>query len=791
MNTAYGLAGNIDIDGIGGIALRNIESGRDTTINATGDITDVAGSMIDVGQVARFDSGANAIVLGDDPADVVNFGTLHFNGGAVDITEDSDMYLVEDNIATSLRLTAAGSISQSNAGANTVVVENDTVLDALTSIFLRNSNNDFKGRVDASGTFITLGDANDIQLGDVTATENLDVRAFSGQVTDVGTVEVSGITTLEATSDIILDTTTNDFMGRVNSDGVNVVLTDRNSILLGRTTADGNLAVTALDGSITDEDFADVEGLTHLVATGEIMLDSAFNDFSGHVSAQNSTLPHDGSVGFDIALVDRNTLSLDRIVAGRNFSATAGSLLIDKAGSVIDVPYLASLTAGSSITIGDDPADLVNFGHYGVDAFGGDQFGLVVNGGPTFVEEDSAMNFAGTSNVSSLRANSFGDMTDTGEVEVAGASSLKVSAGNSIYLDTKTSAYFGDVGFDTISGSGLINNIRFIDSSDLLLEPLQIRGFLDVAAFALETSSDGAIRSLEGDISLNGYNSLVIGRGGVKGSARVNLAAVDGGFGRRPNQAERSDLKLRGDVESTGGIVSLLAGDRIVYQGGEISTPAGIALMALRGRIGAEDAPLQVDAGGFVTLYQPRDRRFVTGKYDALTMRVHGNDPPDTSPFFEDVFFRGLEVLPPDPPQSETISTCTGPQCDTRTTIEKCVANPAACDVVVVTDDCRDNPNACVPVTIVDCLANPESCLLVPCEGDPKTCGFTPWLERIIGRPYTPVKGNAVARTNESPYEITVCNGVNLFGQNEECNPVNEEAEIFEIETPLYSTERL
>lgn len=816
-----GSAGNINIHSIGPIALRNVASRRDTTITASGSITDVAGSMIDVQQHARFDSGSNAIVLGDNPTDVVNFRYLTFNGGMVDITEDSDMAVREHSTADSLKLTADGSIRQPNAGPESLVVENETVLDAATSIFLRHNANDFKGRVDARGTFITLGDANDVLLGDVLAENNLNVRAFDGTITDTGPVVVTEKTTLEATEDIILDAVLNDFMGQVNSDGVNVTLTDRNSILLGTTVARGELSVTALDGTITDNDAARIDGLTMLMATEEIILDTPTNDFRDSVSAVNSTLPHDGSVGFDIVLVDRNTLELDRIIAGRNLRAESAFYISDREGSVIDVPYLAEFTntepptpfGSYGIRLGDNATDTVNFGHYGVDAFGGDQFGLTVNGGPVRIFENSATNFAGFSRVDSLAMSSDGDMTDTGEVEVTGESSLKVTDGNSIYLDTKHSAYFGDVVFDAVSGTGNVDNIRFIDSSDLLLNPVIVTGFLDIAAlYELVTSDIGEVRSMGGDISLNGYNELAVGRGGVFGPGKVNLAAADGGFGRRPSQYRESNLFLRGDVVSTGGKISLLAGDNILYDEGIVRTPADASLMASRGTIGRPGAPVQLEVGGIATLFLPSNDANVAGNFEAVTTQLHGSNPPDPGQYFDDVFFRGLPTVPPEPvttddcaadPAACVIEYCArqgGEYCDI-TRIPYCEQNPGRCQdkipnvceeepelckLIPRTPDCLANPDACFEITVEKCLAEPEQCGFTPCAGPPGTCTPVPWLETIIKRPYEPVKGNAISRIDTTPYELTICNGVNLFGENEECNPVNEEVEIFEIDEPLY-----
>ncbi len=797
--SAYATLGSIDLDSVltvlnstvfADIAFREVIALADLDVDAAA-ISDVSGSTFDVGGHARFNAVSGDIILGDDPADVVNFGSLTFTGGDVYISEDSGMHLVGDSFGIAGDLLSAGSITE----ASSVVFDDVANLFAVDDIVLDSAENDFRSTVNSTAVNITLVDANSIELGTTNAAGALNVTALDGTITDVGPASVAGTTTLVATGDIVLDTPANDFMGPVHSNGANTTLVDANDILLGTNAANGDFDVTALGGSITQVPTsagATVAGVTRLVATEEITMDNTANDFMGPVNARNSALPHDGVVGSNIYLYDSTAIELDEIIAGANLTVAAVGDITDSIGSLIDAPYRANLFSLANIALGDDPTDAVNFGHYGVDALGTDQYGLQLSGDAVAITEKSATNFFGVSEADSLVMNTFGDMTDTGRVTVRGDSRLKVTKGDSIYLDTKTSAYHGDVTFDTVSGTGRINNIRFIDSSDLLLHPLTVDGFLDIAAlYRLRTSDRGAVRSLGGDISLNGYNVLEVGEGGVVGPGAVNLAAADGGFGLRPSQAGRSDLFLNGDVRSTGGKVSLLAGDSIIDGGGIVYAPGHASFLARRGAVGSPFSPIRIDINGIATLFQPDEYGSVAGRYQAVTKVLHGSAQPDVSPFFDDVFFRGLPTVPPDP-EIEIRHDCdANPGLCPDVTLQNCLRNPAACPFVIRVPGCEDNLESCVPVTIVDCLVSPEACYLVPCNGDPENCKFTHWFEKYTGRPFTPIRGNSVARHDESPYEITVCNGVNLFGQNEECNPVNEEIEIFEIREPLYSTDRL
>ena len=76
----------------------------------SGDITDEIGATIDIGGSAEFQ--AASIVLGDDTADITEFGSLSFAGtGDVEISEDDSMSVSSDSTAGGLTLISAADIS--------------------------------------------------------------------------------------------------------------------------------------------------------------------------------------------------------------------------------------------------------------------------------------------------------------------------------------------------------------------------------------------------------------------------------------------------------------------------------------------------------------------------------------------------------------------------------------------------------------------------------------------------------------------------------------------------------
>src|SRR5207248_811787 len=173
---------------------------------------------------------------------------------------------------TSFGVTSVGSSLTSSAGGG-VAHAGVRTLD-LTRALSRSGNinlglltNDFVGAVTASGTNITLADANSLSAS-ITALGVGDLNAVAGEIgraacrvsdlttnsgtstrfgvtsvggalstvagTDVGqtgTLTVAGTSSLTATAgDINLGTLTNDFVGAVTASGTNITLADANSL---------------------------------------------------------------------------------------------------------------------------------------------------------------------------------------------------------------------------------------------------------------------------------------------------------------------------------------------------------------------------------------------------------------------------------------------------------------------------------------------------------------------------------------------------------------------------------
>ncbi len=491
-------------------------------------------------------------------------------------------------------------------------------------IVLDNPLNDFQGTVFANGEDITLVDENDIELGITRASGGLNVKSITGDITDVGNAVVNLVTNLIAEHDIVLDTRSNDFRGVVNSDGVNITLVDANDIVLGTTTARGDLDVEAITGAITDVGTATVDGTTTLLASNVITLDTRSNDFRGPVHSD----------GLNIHLVDINDIALGNTISRRSLrvEAITGGIS-DIPGARISVPMLGDFQARNDIILGDVSSDSTNFGD------------LTVNGRHAIIQEDSGTNFANASNVQSLEILSYGDITDTGTVNVAGNSLIRVSNGNSIYLDSEFSTYYGNVTIG--SPNGLVNNLRFVDATPLALGNINTTGWIDIAALG-NLSTTGRI-SAAGDISLNAYGALSLGGSGIYGQGEVNLAAVDGGFGPGAVGGART-INIGTTIQSARDRVSLLAGDNIAGSG-VIITPADASLWSSRGRIGNPGGPVRFNIGGDVSIYQAELVAYITGNYRAANAWVFPSGFArglDISQFFDGLFFRGLPDLSSD-----------------------------------------------------------------------------------------------------------------------------------------------
>ncbi|QDU94933.1 beta strand repeat-containing protein [Lignipirellula cremea] len=153
----------------------------DLSVIAGGSITDSAGVVIAVSGLASFDAGGNAITLGDDAGDTVDFGQLAVSGGVVTIAEDSGTELASV-AATDLILTSDGDIT--DVPLAPIAVSGQTTLAAgVNDILLDGQTNDFNLVVIVGASEVSLADANSLTLGDAAIAGDLIVRIDADQAT--------------------------------------------------------------------------------------------------------------------------------------------------------------------------------------------------------------------------------------------------------------------------------------------------------------------------------------------------------------------------------------------------------------------------------------------------------------------------------------------------------------------------------------------------------------------------------------------------------------------------------
>ncbi|MEX2170666.1 MAG: hypothetical protein WD851_15225 [Pirellulales bacterium] len=393
--------GQLNLTG-GGIAISE-DSGTELTgvtaasfnLTSAGAITDAVGTTINVAGLATLNAGANPITLGDNAADVTNFGQLNVTGGAVSITEDSGTALTGVN-ATSLSLTSAGAIT--DAAATTISVTGLATLNAgANAITLGDSVGDTTnfGQLRLTGSAVSIAEDSGTELTGVTAA-TLGLTS-AGPITDAaGTIiNVTGLATLNAGANPItlgenVADTTN--FGQLNLTGGVVSLAEDSATVLTHVTA--NLLNLVSPSSITDT------AATTISVTGLATLNAGANAITlGDNVGDTTNFGQLNVTGGAVAITEDSGTQLTGVTAATLNLLSAGPIT-DAPGTSISVSGLATLNAGANpITLGDSAGDTTNFGQ------------LHLTGGPTAITEDSATVLTHVT-ASSLTLVSGGSITD-------------------------------------------------------------------------------------------------------------------------------------------------------------------------------------------------------------------------------------------------------------------------------------------------------------------------------------------------------------------------------------------
>jgi Ca2+-binding RTX toxin-like protein len=325
-------------------------------ISENGSITDAAGTSLTITNTAVLVTlvAGQGITLGDDPTDTTNFGSLLFiSAGAVSISENSATVLTGPNAALSLNLISeTGSITDT-AGTALTVTNNATF---TTS---------------SAGQAITLGDnAGDAtQFGSLTFVSN-------------GAVSISEDNSMQLTG---------------NSSANSLVLTAETSTI---TDAVG----TTLN--VTNNATLNSNGAGAGIALGDDPTDTT--------NFGSLTFTSTGAVS--ISENSATVLTGTSTALGLVLTSETGSIT-DNAGTSLTVTNNATFTttaAAQAITLGDNAADVTNFGTL-----------TFVSTGAVSISEDGTANGVDLAGVNT--ANSLVLIAESGTIEDAAATSLTVT----------------------------------------------------------------------------------------------------------------------------------------------------------------------------------------------------------------------------------------------------------------------------------------------------------------------------------------------------------------------------
>ncbi len=508
-------AGTIDVDANGNVTLGGLETtGTVTVDSATGNVIDggdmdkeivAANAVINAGgsvgagnaletQIANLEGSS----VGDFSID--NMGALNIGGadaGASGLDVDGN-----------LNITNNAAITQSEG----VTVDGTTTIDATgNNVTLDDATNDFGGAVNVTANNVSLDDVDDINLGNVSATGNLDVDTAGnveitgtvdvdgaadidtnvnggagGTITDtgVGVVDIEGTTTLDAgNQDVVLDNANNDFENTVNATGNNVTLDDADNVELGNVSATGNLDVDTA-GNVDITGTVDVNGNADIDTNANGGAGGTITDTGGVVAI-------DGTATLDAG---NQNITLDNVA--------------NDFGGVVNVTNAndASLDDANGINLGDiNTANDLN-----VDAGGNVVVSGAVNVDGNLDIETDANNAAG------------GSITDTtGSLDIEGTSDLDAGAANDILLDSPTNDFTGAVSVNTA------NNVELVDQNAIDLGASTIQGNLDVLAGGAIT--DSGVLDVEGDacFETTGANAdITLDQLDVTGQIGLNTAGA-------------------------------------------------------------------------------------------------------------------------------------------------------------------------------------------------------------------------------------------------------------------------
>ncbi len=536
------------------LAARTLSGTLDVT--AGGTITD-SGNLTVTGTTTLVAGATNDITLNNSN----NFSTVAItSGNNVTLNDTNAIVLGTSTVSGTLGVTANGTITDSG---NLTVTGTTTLASGATNDITLNNSNNFSTVAITSGNNVTLADTNAIDLGASTVSGTLGVTA-DGTITDSGNLSVSGVATFAAgTANNITFDNNNNFSAVAVTSGNHVTLKDTNAVILGASTINGDLGVTA-SGTITDSGDLSVGGTTTLAAgTGNDITLNNSNDFGTVVI----------TTGRNVTLVDTNAIDLGA-------STVSGTLSIMAGGDITQSGALSVTSGSSAFTINAGANKNVLLGTE-ANHFGSQAVTITTSGGgsiqdvsfrnvdsspasPTFpsslrnltLQFDSAgVALSGATLTGDLSVTAGGAITQTGALSVDGTTSLTAGSGNDITLDAAANNLVGAV--SVVSGK----DVTLVNTAALDLGASTISGNLDATGAGI---TDSGTLSVTGTTTLSAAgNNIILDEGSNDFTGAVKMTNVNDATLADTNAIKLGastvsgnlDVKAGGAITDTGKLV--------------------------------------------------------------------------------------------------------------------------------------------------------------------------------------------------------------------------------------------
>lgn len=517
----FNATGNVTIvDAAGGIIF-GASTGLTLTVTAVGgSVTDVGTLTIGAGVGAVNVTALNNLIELDDAANT--YGTLTLKGATATIVDAGALSIGPstiqlNNARGALNLTAAGNITQTGA-----ILAGAVTLEAGTfDILLTNANNRFDAVTTTGADDLSITENEAVVLGttnlDGGGTAALTVIAKGSTagptpatISQTGPIDANA-TSLNAstTGAITLNDPANSF-GVLIMIGSSISITEDDNATnggaagtaLGATTATRSLTVNA-DGAVTTVGTLNVAGLAAVTTTGDqVDLGTATANF-GSVSVL-------GSGASDVTIIEGSATTLATVVI-----LGGGNLSVTSAGAITDTG-LISVQAGGTTTLSAG----LGLAAVTLDTTTNDFTGTVTfNGTNVTLVDANAIDLDTSAPVTTLTVRATGAITQTGDLDVTGATSFNAGTANDITLNDAGNT------FGTLTLVG--NNVSLTDSTAVELAASTIVGTFDLVAGGAVTQTG----------SINGGTTPMLAATGAvdinanAGASAITLTATNNSFG--------------------------------------------------------------------------------------------------------------------------------------------------------------------------------------------------------------------------------------------------------------------